>query len=51
MIYWLDFAWRMPIAVFVRAPLMLFGLSLSWIGNLLSNIADDVPGIPYRPRR
>jgi len=50
-IYWLDFAWRLPFAVFVRAPLIVVGRGLEWVGNLIANIGDDVPGLPYRPRR
>jgi len=51
MIYWLDFGWRLPVAVFVRAPLMVVGYGLKWVGNLLASIGEDVPGLPYRGRR
>jgi hypothetical protein len=51
MAYWLDYAWRLPVALLIRAPLMLLGYGIKWVGNLMANIGEDVPGIPYRPRK
>ena len=47
----LDYAWRIPVAFLIRAPLMIVGIALTWVGNAATNIADDVPGLPYRAFR
>ena len=33
-----------PLALFVRAPLMLLAYALMWLGEKLEAVADTVPG-------
>ncbi len=51
LIWWLDFAWRLPVAVFVRAPLLLASMALAFVSERLEAIGGCVPGIPHFPRR
>ena len=42
----------LPIALFVRAPIMLVGLTLSKIGHGICTVANHIPGLEraYKPR-
>lgn len=42
----------LPIALFVRAPIMLVGLSFSKIGHVICTFANRIPGLDlsYNPR-
>lgn len=50
MIWWLDFAWRLPVAVLVRAPILLTSMVLSFASDRLEALGGCVPGIPHFPR-
>lgn len=45
----LDFAWRLPVALFMRAPLLVLGYLLEWEANHLIWLGQRVPGLPSTP--
>lgn len=51
LIWWLDFAWRLPVAVLIRAPLLLASMGFGFISERLEAVGGCVPGIPHFPRK
>lgn len=46
-IWWADVAWRLPVVVVLRVPLILVGRVLSAVGSGLEWLGERMPGLPY----
>lgn len=49
--FWLDFAWRLPVAVLIRAPILIIARLASYAGERLEALGGSVPGLLEFPRR
>ena len=47
----LDWAWRLPLVILIRAPLMLVGMALENIGQRMQTAGTYVPALPYFGKR
>lgn len=37
--------WRLPLVIFIRAPLVVTGYALEWLGLQIAAIGGAVPGL------